>query len=62
MTVSPRDETLEIFEDGVARLRIDADGRFVAQQELRPVQECRREVQPALHAAGKFFTWSCAGR
>ena len=46
-------EPLQMLEDGVARLRIDADGGLVAKQEFRVVQERGDEVEPALHAAGE---------
>jgi hypothetical protein len=36
-------------------LRIDADGGFVAEQELGFVQQRRHEIEPPLHAAGKRF-------
>ena len=48
-------ESLEVFEDGVAGLGIDADGGFVAEKELRAVEEGGDEVEAAGHAAGKVF-------
>lgn len=46
-------EELEVVEDGVARLRIDADGGFVAEEELGAVEEAGDEVEATLHASGK---------
>ena len=43
---------LDALEDGVAALRVDADGRLVEHEELRPVQQADGDVGPALHAAG----------
>jgi len=37
----------------VARLRIDTHGWLVQEQDFRIVHECRREIEPALHATGK---------
>jgi hypothetical protein len=34
-------------------LRVDTDGRFIAEENLRPVEQGGDEVKPALHAAGK---------
>src|SRR5579875_72430 len=44
-------ESPHFLEDMVTRLRIDADGRFVEQQETRPVDQSDAEIEPTLHAA-----------
>jgi hypothetical protein len=41
----------QAVEDGVARLGIDADRRFVEQHEVGIVEDRCRQVQPPLHAA-----------
>ncbi len=46
---------LEVVEDRVARLWVDADGRLVAEEELRPVEQGGDQVEPALHATGKIL-------
>jgi hypothetical protein len=48
-------EALEVFEDGVAGLGIDADGGFVAEKEFGAVEEGGDEVEAAGHAAGEVF-------
>jgi hypothetical protein len=45
----------EVVEDRVARLGIDADGGFVAEEEFRPVQQRGDEIEPPLHAARIIF-------
>jgi hypothetical protein len=47
-------EGLEIFEDGVAALRVHAHGRLVEKQDLRIVQQRRRQVETSLHAAAEL--------
>ncbi len=42
------------FEDAIARLRIDADGRFVHQHNTGPMDDAGSHVEPALHAAGEL--------
>ena len=50
----PRDfQRLEVVEDRVAALRIDADGRLVEQQDVGIVQQAGGQVQPPLHAAAE---------
>src|SRR3989442_7719976 len=44
-------ERFKVVENRVAALRIDADRRLVRQQDVGIVQQPRREIQPALHAA-----------
>ncbi len=39
------------LEDGVAALRVDADGGLVEDEQLGPVQQTGRHVGPPLHAA-----------
>ena len=40
------------LEDGVAALRVDADGGLVEHQQLRLVQQADADVEATLHAAG----------
>jgi len=47
------DEPSHAFENVPARLRIDADGRLVEKQHLRPIEQSDGEIKPPLHAAGK---------
>ena len=48
-------EALEVFEDGVARMRIDADGGLVAEEKFRAMEEGGGEIEAAGHAAGEIF-------
>ena len=52
---APAVEVLEVVEDRVPRLRVDADRGLVAEEELRPVKERRGQVQAPLHAAGEVL-------
>ena len=45
-------QRLDALEDLVARLRIDADGRLVEQQQFGIVQDRGGQIEPPLHAAG----------
>ncbi len=45
-------ELFHEFEDGVSRLRVDADGRLVAEQKPRTMQNGGDDVEPAAHSAG----------
>lgn len=46
-------EFLDFLENKISRLRIDADGGFVEQQDGRVVDERAAEVEPSLHSAGE---------
>ena len=46
-------ERVDRLEDGVAALRVDADGRLVEQQQARPVEQADADVQAPLHAAAE---------
>src|SRR6202140_4700059 len=46
---------LEIFKDGIAALRIDADRRLIEQKNLRIVKQSRRQIQTPLHASAERF-------
>src|SRR6185437_2511767 len=46
-------QRLEVVEDRVAALRIDADRGFVEEQHVGIVNQRAREVQAALHAAAE---------
>ena len=37
-------DALEVVEDRVSRLRIDADRGLVAEEELRPVEQGRDQI------------------
>ena len=37
-------EAADLLEDAVARLRVDADGRLVQEQQARPVDEGGAEI------------------
>ena len=41
------------FQDLLARLRIDADGRLVEQQQIRSMDHAAGEIEPPLHPAGE---------
>ena len=41
--------------DVVARLRVEADRRFIEKKNSRLMQQRSRNFEPALHAAGKRF-------
>src|SRR5690625_236397 len=43
------------FQDCVARLRVDADGRFVENEQLRLMKQADPDIQAAFHAAGEFL-------
>ena len=43
---------LDRIEDGAARLRVDADGRLVHEEQARLVQQAHADVDAPLHAAG----------
>ena len=45
-------EPPDLVPHGRARLRVQAGGRLVEEQHLRPVDQAERDVQPPLHAAG----------
>ena len=45
---------LDHFEDAVARLRIDADGRLVHEHDPGPMDDAGGHVEAALHAAGEL--------
>lgn len=47
-------ETTDVLEDRLARADVEADGRLVEQQELRPVKEGARDLDPAQLAAGEL--------
>ncbi len=42
-------------QDGVAALRVDADGRFVEDQQLRAVEQADPDVEAAFHSAGELI-------
>ena len=44
-------EGLDVLEDGVAALGVDADRRLVEDEEHRMVEQAGGDVEPALHAA-----------
>ena len=44
-------ELFDRIEDGAAALRIDADGRFVHEEQARLVQQPDADVDAPLHAA-----------
>ena len=46
-------EPAHFLEDVIARLRIDADGRLVEQQQPRLMHQGHAQVEPAFHAAGE---------
>ena len=46
-------QRLEVVEDRVAALRIDADRRLVEQQDVGIVQQAGGEIEPPLHAAAE---------
>ena len=46
-------QLLEILEDGIARLGVNADGGLVEQNQLRIVQQRAGNIQPAFHAAAE---------
>ena len=46
-------QSLEVFKNGVAALRIDADRRFIEQQDLRIVKQRRSQVQTPFHASAE---------
>ena len=46
-------EGLHPFQDGVAALGIDADGRLVQHEQLRVVEQSGRDVHAPFHAAGE---------
>ena len=48
-------EGLDARQDRVPALRIDADGRLVEDEQLRPVEEADGDVQAALHAARELL-------
>ena len=48
-------EVLDVLENVVAGLRVDADGGLVEQQHLRLVQQGAGKLEPVLHAAGERF-------
>ena len=43
----------DVLPDGVARLRVEPDGRLVEEEHLGVVQQPAGDLQPALHAAGE---------
>ncbi len=48
-------EGFQIIEDGIAGLRVDTDGRLVAQQDVRVVEEAGDDVEPAFHPPREGF-------
>src|ERR1700676_4631103 len=48
-------QRLEIVEDGIAALRIDADCRLIEQKNLRIVKQGGRQIQTPLHASAERF-------
>src|SRR5947209_14911921 len=44
-------EQLEVLEDRVTALRIDADRRLVEEEDVGVVEQARGKVESALHAA-----------
>ena len=48
-----RFQCFQIIENRIAALRIDADRRFVEQQNVRVMHQRTGDIEPALHAAGK---------
>src|ERR1700694_397341 len=50
-------QRLEIFKDGIAALRIDADCRLIEQKNLRIVKQGGRQVQTPLHASAERFNF-----
>ena len=46
-------QPLQQLKDRVSRLRVDAHRRFIAEEQLRPVEEGGCEIKPALHPPGK---------
>ena len=44
-------ESLHPFQDGVAALGVDADRRLVEHEQLRVVEQARRDVHAPFHAA-----------
>ena len=48
-------EGLEVVEDRVAALRIDADGRLVEQQDIGVVENPGGEIEAPLHAAAEVL-------
>ena len=48
-------QLLDALEDGVARLRIDADRRLVEDQQRRAVEQADADVEPALHPARELL-------
>ena len=44
-----RAELLHGVEDGIATLRVHADGRLVQDEQTRAMEESQADVQPALH-------------
>src|SRR5208282_497147 len=44
-------QALYQIEDRATALRVDADGRLIEDQELRPMQNSAREIQASLHPA-----------
>jgi len=48
-------ELLEVLENRVSALRIDADRRLVEEQDVWIVQQAGREIEPPFHAATVRF-------
>ena len=48
-----RGEPMQLFPEFAPRVRVDAGGRLVEQQQARPMQHARGERQPLLPAAGE---------
>ena len=46
-------QLFEVVEDCIAALRIDADRRFVEQEDVRVVQQAGGQIEPALHPAAE---------
>jgi len=53
--LAARFQLLEVVEDRIAALRIDADGRFVEEQDVGIVEKTRGEIQPPFHATAEGF-------
>src|SRR5437660_4451063 len=48
-------QSFEIVKDGIAALRINADGRLIEQKNLWIVKQGRRQIQTPLHASAEGF-------
>src|SRR6187401_1986460 len=48
-------QKLQAFENGVARLRIHANGRLIQYQQRWTMQKSRRDIQTPFHSTGIFI-------